>query len=262
MEPNFGKIIIEHIENIWSPNISKTDFKEFDMNHVNYVYYPDCQQLIMWLPNDGYKYQTFKMIDLDRSQMIIEDPIQNRLSGSIQIIMDSLEFLPAHYCIEVDMAEIITHKLYFQKLEPNIEIEEKPLMNPIPEPVSDLLKDRRRYYDSAGKLIPDDIDFRESKMNELFSAQDKKLEIDEQGRSGTIHYIEGNINIPFDYEFGGGNCIVYIFIPTEVQWFAATGIPLERRKEIIEFVAVTIKLQKVPNSSVIITDQYISYYES
>ena len=96
-------------------------------------------------------------------------------------------------------------------------------------------------------------------MAELTTDWDRKIEIVEQGSAGVIHYIEGDIDISFDYEFGTGNCIVYIFIPTEAEWKEVTGLPIEQRKKIIEFVAVSIQLQKVPKSNVFITDKFIYF---
>jgi hypothetical protein len=45
--------------------------------------------------------------------------------------------------------------------------------------------------------------------------------IEENGRSGSIKYIEGANVVKFDYEFGGGNCIAIIFGPKEKHWDAA-----------------------------------------
>ncbi|MDR3614359.1 MAG: hypothetical protein P4L53_12420 [Candidatus Obscuribacterales bacterium] len=44
------------------------------------------------------------------------------------------------------------------------------------------------------------------------------IEIEERGRCGVITYREGSHLISFDYEFGGGDCLAFIFGPKQEMW--------------------------------------------
>ncbi len=59
---------------------------------------------------------------------------------------------------------------------------------------------------------------------------------------------------------GGGNCMVYIDIPTQLQWEAFTKTPLARRKEILEFVAATVQAQQASNCNYEIKESSIGFY--
>ncbi len=40
----------------------------------------------------------------------------------------------------------------------------------------------------------------------------------------------------FHYEFGGGLTLAFIEIPTEEEWTKVTGLPLEDRMPILDFI--------------------------
>ena len=67
-----------------------------------------------------------------------------------------------------------------------------------------------------------------------------KINIIQKGPSGTVQYIEGLLkkNIcEFYFEFGGGETVAIITIPTQEKWDAAYPWACGRREEIIQFVA-------------------------
>lgn len=65
----------------------------------------------------------------------------------------------------------------------------------------------------------------------------RQLHYISQGRGGTVVYRDSISTINFDYEFGGGNCVAIIFVPTTDEWVAQTKRPLADREAIIQFVA-------------------------
>lgn len=89
----------------------------------------------------------------------------------------------------------------------------------------------------------------------------KQILYDEQGRSGNIIYIEDNQQCKFWYEFGGGNCIVYINLPQDKSWLAETGWPLMRKNEIVTYIANQVKKDKMKSAYFIISEDSISFYE-
>jgi hypothetical protein len=52
-----------------------------------------------------------------------------------------------------------------------------------------------------------------------------------------VYYLDEMGRIPFYYEFGGGDCIATIHIPSQENWFIKTGRPLAEREKIIRFLA-------------------------
>jgi hypothetical protein len=100
-----------------------------------------------------------------------------------------------------------------------------------------------RLFDSNGVEIDNGVDLNKFKKK-LLSKFGPVVEYSQDGRGGTITYIEGEINIVFDWEFAGGNGVVLFLIPEVKYWEAATKTPLSRRDEILEFVSNRVILDK------------------
>ncbi|NOT51033.1 MAG: hypothetical protein HOP10_07125 [Chitinophagaceae bacterium] len=117
------------------------------------------------------------------------------------------------------------------------------------------------YKDGFGNIIPDeDLILREKLNKELQQKFSRRVEYTGNVRSGSVIYIDSDTRIEFYHEMGGGNCLVYIDIPTEAQWVAFTKTPLARRKEILEFVAATVQAQQASNCYFEIKENSITYY--
>jgi hypothetical protein len=117
------------------------------------------------------------------------------------------------------------------------------------------------YKDGFGNIIPDeDIILREKLNKELEQKFSRRIEYTGNLRAGTVIYIDNDTRIEFSHEIGGGNCLVYIDIPTEAQWEAFTKTPLARRKEILDFVAATVQAQQASTCYFEIKENAITYY--
>lgn len=57
-----------------------------------------------------------------------------------------------------------------------------------------------------------------------------------EGRSGYVWYRSTETEFSLYYEFGGGNCIAGIDIPSPETWESATKLPLSRREEVLNFI--------------------------
>lgn len=66
------------------------------------------------------------------------------------------------------------------------------------------------------------------------------LSYSEKGRYGYVTYQDGLTDIPFYYEFGGGDCQLSITIPDKTNWEKETNTPLSRRDEILHFVGKNV----------------------
>jgi hypothetical protein len=63
---------------------------------------------------------------------------------------------------------------------------------------------------------------------------------EDQGRSGNVIFYREDKVLRFEYEFGGGDTLAIVYIPTEENWISNTGLPLEDRMPILEFTAQRI----------------------
>lgn len=80
--------------------------------------------------------------------------------------------------------------------------------------------------------------------NQPPSSSQARLEYQDEGRGGTIYYVEDHIRFPMYWEFGGGNTLALIFIPEEQHWEKNTGLPLTRRDETLHFIGRRIVADK------------------
>lgn len=63
-----------------------------------------------------------------------------------------------------------------------------------------------------------------------------KILYSNNGRSGFVHYKSKEGNFDLYYEFGGGNVVASIQVSTAKDWVAKTGLPLEKREEVLHFI--------------------------
>ena len=83
---------------------------------------------------------------------------------------------------------------------------------------------------------------------------------DNQGRAGDVYFNWDGIVIKFPFEFGGGNTLATIDVPGIEQWVRQTGIPLEQRSMVLEFVARRVIRSQAPNHKYEIKDDSIRIY--
>lgn len=57
-----------------------------------------------------------------------------------------------------------------------------------------------------------------------------------QGRSGYVNYRSPEAAFALYYEFGAGEYVVAISIPSAANWEKETGLPLLRRDEVLHFI--------------------------
>lgn len=69
-----------------------------------------------------------------------------------------------------------------------------------------------------------------------------------QGREGEVVYQEGFKEIRFYMEFGGTDVVFYLSIPSVAKWEKSTGFSLNKRDEILSFVATQTQKYQAPSS--------------
>lgn len=254
--------------------------------NVRVIHYPDCQQLVFHMPANARDARTFRITNRASGEAIEECLVGNRLNGSTMLLINTLPYPPGCYEIEADWPDGWTHQIRFIKFNEGfpksgysdppphvlraIRGEELHLLpsfpeEPAPKPsVSSIRpKPHEGYVSPAGnvRMVQNDHEYRlydsngvemdsgfdhEKLKQEVFARFTRRLEYTQDGRGGSIYYKEGELNIHFDWEFGGGNAVVIIYIPEVKHWEPRTGTPLSRRDEILTFLCEQVIRDQAP----------------
>lgn len=81
-----------------------------------------------------------------------------------------------------------------------------------------------------------------------------------QGRGGTILYTDNLGDIQLDFEFGAGNCVAIIFIPSQESWVHFYKRTPETRWPVVNFVAGQAVKDQTSGGYYELYDQYIEIY--
>ena len=87
------------------------------------------------------------------------------------------------------------------------------------------------------------------------------IDVTTSGRSGRIHFRDGENAHTFDWEFGGRNVVVTIYVPRPAVWTTVTPWPLERRTEILTRMATDVANQKCAGCAIEVTDGWVNLLE-
>ncbi len=265
--PWFGIIEIVRIKNVTAKAAKKEHavkgFKDLKDTDIRFVHYPDCQQLIIWLPQPGREYGMLRLINKKTKKIADEFPVTDKLSGTIQLLWDTSGIKPGEYSIEIDWKDGGRHRVELVKYKKGETGKKKqveiPAMTGQP---GEKKKDKPIVYrDGTGKIIPDeDLLLREKVNSDLARKFSRRIEYSGNLRSGTVIYIDRDTRIEFSNEMGGGKCMAFINIPTVKQWEAETKTSLSRREEILEFVAETVRAHQASNCYFEIKENEIGFY--
>jgi len=237
-------------------------------NSVKIVHYPDCQQIILWLPEYYSNYNSIIIKEKCTEKVIFDNKIDQIISGSIQIIIDSLFIPPGTYEIIILNNSSDKHIIEFIKHTddyiPSVKAVENTSTNELETILNQIEKEEKEaiiYRDGIGKIIPNvDLEMREKILNELAGKFTRKVEYEGNLRSGIIIYVENDKRVKFDTEMGGGNCLFYVFLPNKERWESTTGIPLSERDNVLEFIAISANRDQASSCYYEITEDYITYY--
>ena len=87
------------------------------------------------------------------------------------------------------------------------------------------------------------------------------VNIKQDGRGGTIHFLQGDHKVSMYWEFGGGRALALIFIPKEETWEKESGFPVSERMRILDWIARQVVYQKASGCNYIIQDDVIEILE-
>lgn len=241
-----GVVEMKGIDNIRPPEYALDKNSAEDLllteNHIKIVHYPDCQQLIIWLPEYHGLYEDIAINDVHSGLNIYSQKISDVVGGSIQIIIDTLFIYPGEFVMTISKIDGLQHNITFVKYKEGVmpEIPENAPDEPI-----DFDKPPIEYRDGFGNVLPnEDLLLREKLIGDMVKKFSRKLLFDGNGRSGSVTYLEGDKKVSFESEIGGGDCIFFIHVPDEENWLNKTGFELNERNDILQFVAEnTLRIQ-------------------
>lgn len=202
---------------------------------ARFVRYPSCQQLTLWLPQPAHLgYGELRLFDA-AGRILERGPVLDWLSGSVQVLWDTLPWPAGAYRIEIDHIEGWRHELALQKLPAHEEL--PPHVTQDPAPGRSL-----PYCDGHGRPLPDaDLLLRREAFLALQRRFSRRMEYDCNHRAGTMTYVDGERRIVFAYELSAAGLAFWIELPTEAQWLLHTGTPVAERTEIVQFVAERVQ---------------------
>lgn len=116
--------------------------------------YPGCQQLQVWLPQPGRQGYTRLQVTDATGQVLDQGRVEERLSGSVQLLFDTLGWPPGDLELSVEHERGGSHRLKMHKF-----VGERPHSEPVPPaPPSNV---PIVYRDGFGRIIPDaDLELR------------------------------------------------------------------------------------------------------
>lgn len=212
---------------------------------VRFVHYPDCQQLMLWLPLPGRDYGALRIEARDGSAVWCSGPVTDWLQGSIQLLFDTVGLAAGRWRLVIGHPGGFEHRIEFDKLPAGVPLPAVPQ----PAPAANQQPDAPLVYrDGFRAVIPDDdLVLRERVIKEMVGRFTRHLEYEGNFRSGYVTYVEGDLRIRLLHEMGGGGVKSYVELPTAGQWEAQTGVPLARRDEIVGFIAAALQREQAPS---------------
>ena len=259
---------------VWNPSVHRKEANEMQImkeNSIKIVHYPDCQQIILWLPEYYSNYNSIIIKEKSTEKVIFDNKIDQIISGSIQFIIDSLFIPPGTYEIIILNNSSVAKRAKEHRVHICIDRRGMRAMaifrrvkNELETILNQIEKEEKEaiiYRDGIGKIIPNvDLEMREKILNELAGKFTRKVEYEGNLRSGIIIYVENDKRVKFDTEMGGGNCLFYVFLPNKERWEGATGIPISERDNVLEFIAISANRDQASSCYYEITEDYITYY--
>jgi hypothetical protein len=214
---------------------------------VQFVHYPDCQQLIVWLPGYGRDYGALRVERRDGADVWFAGTVDDKLSGSIQLLFDTVPLPPGSWRLCIEHRSGFRHVVEFDKLAAGVAL---PVPTPptAAAPPASNVAGPHVYRDAAGERLPNqDVQLRERAQRDLVARFTRHLEYEGNYRSGYVTYVEGDLRIRLLHEMGGGGCKFYVEIPPPERWQAATGVSVSRRDEIVRWVAAALQREQAPS---------------
>jgi hypothetical protein len=101
---------------------------------------------------------------------------------------------------------------------------------------------------------------KENRTQRVVSAGSPKIRFQDYGRGGTVYFESEESNFEMWWEMGF-NALAIVDVPTPDNWVSRTGLPLERRAEILNFIGEEIVAQQtIRGGSFIVGENVLTIY--
>ncbi len=100
----------------------------------------------------------------------------------------------------------------------------------------------------------------ESKIRQANKNSSQKITYASDGRSGEVIYKSPETSFALYYEFGANDIIVCIDIPSVQDWQKYTGLPVERREEVLNFIGQRVVHDQTDGGSFKIEGNWMNIY--
>lgn len=207
---------------------------------AQFVRYPGCQQLQVWLPRAGWLGYSHVRVRHADGRLLVDASVRELLQGELHLLFDTLAWPPGAMQLEIGHVDGWQHTLALRKSDDGT----PPAM---PQ--------------SAARADPgDDLALRERELTALAGRLSRRLAYRGNARAGVVTLIEGERRIDFPHEMGGGDVGMVVDLPTVDTWTARTGLPLSRRDETIDFLARTLQREQASSWRFEIRPDCILYF--
>lgn len=100
----------------------------------------------------------------------------------------------------------------------------------------------------------------ESKIRQANKGSSQKITYASDGRSGSVLYESPEAKFALYYEFGGGDVVVCIDIPGPQNWQKHTGLPVEQREDVLNFIGRRVVHDQTSGGSFKIEGNWMNIY--
>ena len=87
------------------------------------------------------------------------------------------------------------------------------------------------------------------------------LRYSDMGRGGTVYYENGDTKLDCWWEYGGGDALVIMDVPTPEQWEQRTKLPLAARESTLHYISTQVlKSKNGGNGSFVIGENVVTFF--
>jgi hypothetical protein len=86
---------------------------------ARFVRYPGCQQLSVWLPENGWQegYGRYQIVATETGDCIEQAPVNQKINGNVKMTWETLAWNPGIYHLDIVHPKGGKHSMYFNKLK-------------------------------------------------------------------------------------------------------------------------------------------------
>jgi hypothetical protein len=118
----------------------------------------------------------------------------------------------------------------------------------------DFVENIRQVMKRVDELHPD-------KPKRIHIEGNPKIRVTDCGRSGTVHFESDETRFELWWEFGFGNALIVVDVPSAEKWEKITQLPLERRMSVLNFIGEHLVFQETyGKGSFLIMDNALTIY--